>query len=104
MYPDELDDYPDDIPYLEESESINTSVYDWLGATPASTTISTDTEAAGDMLNLSMGLPELPVTQEASNLVDQAHEPLSDDDQLQKSSPQENPPLYRSTNFLVADF
>ena len=61
LYNEELDDYLDDIPDLEESESVNTSVYDWLGATLASTTISTDTKAASDMLNLSMGLPELPV-------------------------------------------
>ena len=58
-------------------------MYDPLGATPASTTISTDTEAAGDMLNLSMGSPELPVPQEANDSVDQTDGALSDDDQLQ---------------------
>ena len=34
------------------------------------------------MLNLSMGPPELPVTQETSDSVDQAGESLSDDDQF----------------------
>ena len=43
MYSNDLDDYPDDIPDLEESKSVNTSVYDRLGATLASTTVSTDT-------------------------------------------------------------
>ena len=47
-----------------------------------STIISTDTKAAGEMLNLSMGPPELPVTQETSDSVDQAGESLSDDDQF----------------------
>ena len=47
-----------------------------------STIISTDMEAAGEMLNLSMGLPELPKTQETSDSVDQAGESLSDDDQF----------------------
>ena len=51
-------------------------------ATLASTIISTDTEAAGGMLNLSMGLPELLATQETSDSVDQAGESLSDDDQF----------------------
>ena len=55
-----LDDYPDDIPDLEETESMINSVYDWLEATPASTTVSTDMEAAGDMLNLSMGSAGTP--------------------------------------------
>ena len=80
----ELDDYLDGMPDLEEeSESVNTSVYDWLGATPASTAISTDTEVAGDMFNLSMGPPELLVLQEANQPVDQTDKALSDDDQLQ---------------------
>ena len=39
--------------------STGTSVYDRLGSTPANTTMSTDTEAAGDMFNLSMGPPEM---------------------------------------------
>ena len=50
-----LEDYPDEVPDLEETESVGTSVYDQLGATPANTTVSTDIEAAGDMLNLNMG-------------------------------------------------
>ena len=79
----ELDDYPGDMPDLEETESVNTSVYDRLGATPASTTISTDMEAAGDMFNLSMGPLELPAPQEANDSMDQTDEALSDDDQLQ---------------------
>ena len=55
-----LEDYPDDVPDLEDTYSIEVSVQDWLGATPANTTISTDTEAAGDMLNLSMGTSIAP--------------------------------------------
>ena len=48
----ELDNYLGDMEDLEETESVNTSVYDWLGATLTSTTISTDTEAASDMFML----------------------------------------------------
>ena len=77
-YPDEV---PDDIPDLEEAESVNTSVYDQLGATLASAMISTYTEAAGDMLNLSMGLPELPASHKPSDLVDKT-DALSNDDQI----------------------
>ena len=55
-----LEDYPEDMLDLEETMSTGTSVYDRLGATPANTTMSTDTEAAGDMFNLSMGPPEMP--------------------------------------------
>ena len=55
-----LQDYPEDMPDLEETMSTGTSVYDRLGATPANTMMSTDTEAAGDMFNLSMGPPEMP--------------------------------------------
>ena len=51
-----LEDYPDDVADLEDASSIEVSVQDWLGAMPANTTISTDMEAAGDMLNLSMGM------------------------------------------------
>ena len=47
-------------PDLEESGSGRTSVYDRLEATPASTAMSTDTEATGGMLGLTMGRPELP--------------------------------------------
>ena len=75
MYSKVDDDYPANMPDLKESDSVNTSVYDRLGATPALTTISTDTEAASDMLNLTMGPPELPACQEANNLVED-----SDDD------------------------
>ena len=51
-----LGDYPDDVPDLGDTSSIEVSVQDHLRATPAYTTISTDTEAVGDMLNLSMGM------------------------------------------------
>ena len=76
----ELDDYPADMPDLEESDSVNTSVYDWLQATLASTTISTDTEAASDMLNVTIGPLELPVSQEANDLVEDSNDdnPLVD--------------------------
>ena len=76
----ESDDYPADMPDLEESNSVNTSVYDRLGATLASTTISTDTEVAGDMINLTMGLPELLVPQEANDSVGDSDDdnPLTD--------------------------
>ena len=77
-----LDDYLADMPDLEESDSVNTSVYDRLGATPASTTISTDTEVACDMLNLNMDLLELLVPQEANNLVVETDGTLSDDNPL----------------------
>ena len=60
MYTDAEDDPSGHLPDLEESDSVNTSVYDRLGATPASTAISTDTKVAGDMLNLTMGQPEPP--------------------------------------------
>ena len=82
LYDDHLEDYPDEMPNLEDSDSVNTSLYDQQAATLASTIISTDTETAGGMLNLSMGPPELPVTQETSDFVDQAGESLSDDDQF----------------------
>ena len=55
MYSDAEDDPSGGLPDLEETDSVNTSVYDWLEATSASTTISTNTEAASDMLNLTMG-------------------------------------------------
>ena len=55
-----LEDYPDDVPDLEDTSSVEVLVQDRLGATPANTTISTDTEAAGDMLNLSMGTSVAP--------------------------------------------
>ena len=55
-----LEDYPDDVPDLEDTSSVEVSVQDRLGVTPTNTTISTDTEAAGDMLNLSMGTSIAP--------------------------------------------
>ena len=55
-----LDDYPEDMPDLEETMSMGTSVHDRPGAILANTMVSNDTEAASDMLNLSMGPPELP--------------------------------------------
>ena len=74
MYSDAEDDLLGDPLDLEESDSVNTSVYDWLEATSASTAISTDTEVASDMLNLTMGQPELPAPQET-------HESADDSDQ-----------------------
>ena len=55
-----LEDYPDDVPDLEDTSSVEVSVQDRLGVTLANTTISTDTEAIGDMLNLSMGTSIAP--------------------------------------------
>ena len=82
LYDDHLDDYPDEIPNLEDTDSVNISLYDRQAATPASTIISTDTEAARGMLNLSMGPPELPATQQTSDPTDQTNESLSDNDQF----------------------
>ena len=82
MYSDvEYDDPPANMPDLEETDSVNTSVYDRLGATPASTAISTNTEAASDMLHLTMGQSELLTHQEAHDLVDDSDpddNPLAD--------------------------
>ena len=55
-----LEDYPDDVPDLEDTSSIEVLVQDCHGVTPANTTISTDTEAVGDMLDLSMGMSIAP--------------------------------------------
>ena len=77
-------------PDLEESDSVNTSVYDWLEATPASTAISTDTEAAGNMLNLTMGWLELPVPQETHDSADDSDQddnPLEDMFQVPTEAP-----------------
>ena len=82
LYDDHLDDYPDEIPDLEDTDSVNTSLYDRQAATPTSIIISTDTEAAGGMLNLSMGLPELLATQQTCDPIDQTSESLSDNDQF----------------------
>ena len=96
MYSDAEDDtlgHPLD---LEESDSVNTSVYDQLEATPVSTTISTDAEAAGDMLNLTMGQPELPAPQEthdSANDSDQDDNPLEDMFQVPAEAPVFRVPL-----------
>ena len=82
LYDDHLHDYPDEMPDLEDTDSINTSLYDRQAATLASTVISMDMEAAGGMLNLSMGLPELLATQQTSDPIDQTGKSLSDDDQF----------------------
>ena len=55
-----LDDYLDSMPDLEDTTSTGTSVHDQPRTTPANSTISTDTEAVGDMLNLSMGASDVP--------------------------------------------
>ena len=52
-----LQDYEDEMPELESSVDLESLVYDRLGATPTSTMVSTDTEAATDMFGLSMGTP-----------------------------------------------
>ena len=70
MYSNAEDDPSADTPDLEGSDSVNTLIYNSLEATPASTTISTDTEVAGDMLNLTVGQPELPAPQEAQDSAD----------------------------------
>ena len=90
MYSDVEDDPLDHPPELEESDSGNTSVYDWLEVTLASTTISTDTEVEGDMLNLTMGQPELPASQETHNLPDDSDQddnPLEDMFQVPAEAP-----------------
>ena len=84
-----LDEYPDEIPDLEETKSVDTSMYDRLGATPASTTVSTDTGVTGDMLNLSMGPPEPPTSSwsrvgqaEPTTPASHSDSTLSDDEQF----------------------
>ena len=96
MYSDAEDDQLGDPPDLEESDSVNTSVYDWLEAMPASTTISTDTEAASDMLNLTMGQLELPAPQDTHELADDSDEddnPLEDMFQVPTEAPVFRVPL-----------
>ena len=96
MYSDAEDDPLGDPPDLEESDSVNTLVYDQLEATPASTTISTDTEATGDMLNLTMGQPELPApqeTHESADDSDQDDNPLEDMFQVPTEAPVFRVPL-----------
>ena len=90
MYSDAEDDLLGHPPDLEESDSVNTSVYNQLEATPASTAISTDTEVAGDMLNLTMGQPEVPVPQETHDLADDSDQdvnPLEDMFQVPAEAP-----------------
>ena len=85
-----LEDYSDDMPDLENTEDLNSLVYDQLGATLASTIVSTDTEALNDMFSLSMGPPETPVprvpsTAHSKPTAPQADEPdavPSDDEQF----------------------
>ena len=81
MYSDAEDNSLGHLPDLKESDSMNTSVYDWLEATPASTAINTDTEMAGDMLNPTMGQLEPPVLQETHDSADDSDQddnPLED--------------------------
>ena len=73
------DSLSDSLPDLEETDSVNTVVYYWQGATPTSTAVSTDTETAGDMHNLTMGLPETPTSKENHVPTDGSDE---DDNQL----------------------
>ena len=90
MYSDAEDDPLGHPPDLEESDSVNTSVYDQLEATPASTTISTDTEVASDMLNLTMGQLEPPApqdTHESADDSDQDDNPLEDMFQVPTEAP-----------------
>ena len=78
-----LEDCPEDMPDLEETMSMGMSVYDRLGATPANTMMSTDTEAAGDMFNLNMGPPEM-LESHRQNEPDASHSGAapSDDEQF----------------------
>ena len=55
-----LEDYPDDMSDLEDTASVDTSVYDQLRAIPSNMTVSADMEVAIDMFNLSMGPLEQP--------------------------------------------
>ena len=49
-----LQDYPEEVPELESSVDLEGLVHDRLGATPASTMVSTDMEAGNDMFSLSV--------------------------------------------------
>ena len=55
-----LEDYLDNMLDLEDTSNTGAPVLDQPRATPANTTISTDTEAAGNMLNLIMGTSDVP--------------------------------------------
>ena len=90
MYSDAEDDLLGGLPDLEETDSVNTSVYDRLEAIPASIAISTNTEAASDMYNLTMGQPELPAPQETHGPTDDSDEddnPLEDMFQVPAEAP-----------------
>ena len=96
MYSNAEDDLSGSLPDLEETDSVNTSVYDWLEATLASTAISTNTEVASDMHNLTMGQPELPVPQETRGPTDDSDEddnPLEDMFQVPAEAPVFRVPL-----------
>ena len=96
MYSDVEDNLSGSLLDLEETDSVNTLVYDRLEATLASTAISTDTEVAGDMLNLTMGQPELLVPQEThgpTNDSDQDDNPLEDMFQVPAETPVFRVPL-----------
>ena len=68
MYSDAEDKLLGHPPDLEESDSVNTLVYDRLGPKPAFTAISTDTKVTSDMLNLTVGQLEPPAPQETHDL------------------------------------
>ena len=90
MYSNAEDDPVGNMPDLKESDSVDTSVYNRLEATPASTAISTDTEVASDMLNLTMDQPEPPVpqeTHESADDSDQDDNPLEDMFQVPAETP-----------------
>ena len=72
------------MPDLEDTASTRVPVQDQPGATPANTMISTDTEAVGDMLNLSMGASDAPEShrQDEPNASHSSVAP-SDDEQFQ---------------------
>ena len=52
-----LQDYDDKMPDLKSLVELEGLVYEWLGATLAFTTVSTDTKAATESFGLSMGMP-----------------------------------------------
>ena len=78
-----LKDYPDDVPDLEDTSSVEVLVQDRHGVTPANTTISTDTEATGDMLNLSMGMSIAPESYQQGEIDTGSDIAPSDDEQFQ---------------------
>ena len=82
MYPNAEDSLSDSPPDLEETDSVNTAVYNRQEASPTSTAVSTDTEAACDMHNLTMG-PRNPASKENHAPTDGSDE---DDNQLEDMS------------------